>query len=135
MISRIDHIVLTVEDISRSVAFYTRVLGMLEVSFGVGRTALHFGQQKINLHQKGHEFEPKASSPTPGSADLCLVADVRLEAVISRLKENGIPIIEGPVQRTGACGPILSVYFRDPDSNLIEVSTYLEERNEKGVSL
>jgi catechol 2,3-dioxygenase-like lactoylglutathione lyase family enzyme len=135
MISRIDHIVLTVEDISRSVAFYTRLLGMLEVSFGVGRTALHFGQQKINLHQKGHEFEPKASSPTPGSADLCLVADVRLEAVISRLKENGIPIIEGPVQRTGACGPILSVYFRDPDSNLIEVSTYLEERNEKGVSL
>jgi catechol 2,3-dioxygenase-like lactoylglutathione lyase family enzyme len=135
MISRIDHIVLTVEDISRSVAFYTRVLGMLEVSFGVGRTALHFGQQKINLHQKGHEFEPKASSPTPGSADLCLVADVRLEAVISRLKENGIPIIEGPVQRTGACGPILSVYFRDPDSNLIEVSTYLKERNEKGVSL
>lgn len=134
MISRIDHLVLTVEDVSRSVAFYTSVLGMLEVSFGTGRTALGFGQQKINLHQKGHEFEPKASSPTPGSADLCFVADVHLDAVISRLQENGIKIIEGPVERTGACGQILSVYFRDPDSNLIEVSTYLEESNEKGVS-
>lgn len=129
MISRIDHIVLTVEDVSRSVAFYTRVLGMLKVSFGSGRTALGFGRQKINLHQRGHEFEPKASFPTPGSADLCFVADVPLETVISRLKQNGVPIVEGPVKRTGACGPILSVYFRDPDLNLIEVSTYLEKQD------
>jgi catechol 2,3-dioxygenase-like lactoylglutathione lyase family enzyme len=135
VISRIDHIVLTVENIPRSVAFYTSVLDMVEVSFGAGRTALSFGKQKINLHQKGREFEPKASSPTPGSADLCFIADVPLEAVVSRLKENGIPIVEGPVKRTGACGPILSVYFRDPDSNLIEVSTYLEEPNSPALKL
>jgi catechol 2,3-dioxygenase-like lactoylglutathione lyase family enzyme len=132
MISRLDHLVLTVEDIPRSVAFYTKALGMRSVSFGEGRIALSFGQQKINLHQNGREFDPKASRPTPGSADLCFIADIPLEEAILRLKDRGVTIIEGPVQRTGACGPILSVYFRDPDSNLIEVSTYLETGSERG---
>jgi len=126
MITHLDHLVLTVEDISRTVAFFTGVLDMEEISFGGGRKALAFGQQKINLHQKGHEFEPKAFHPTPGSADLCFIASVPLETVIARLNERGVSILEGPVQRTGAQGPILSIYFRDPDLNLIEISNYLE---------
>lgn len=116
---------LTVADLDATVGFYTRVLGMAAVTFGAGRTALAFGRSKINLHQAGHEFEPKASRPTPGSADLCLIADGPLDQVIEDLAACGIPIEEGPTPRTGATGPILSVYFRDPDQNLIEVSTYL----------
>jgi catechol 2,3-dioxygenase-like lactoylglutathione lyase family enzyme len=124
-IDRLDHLVLTVADIDATVAFYTRVLGMEAVTFGAGRTALAFGRSKINLHRAGHEFEPKACCPTPGSADLCLIAAGPLEQVIEDLAAHGIPVEEGPVERTGATGPILSVYFRDPDQNLIEVSTYL----------
>jgi len=124
-IDRLDHLVLTVADIDATVAFYTRVLGMEAVTFGAGRTALAFGRSKINLHRAGHEFEPKASRPTPGSADLCLIAAGPLEQVIEDLAAHGVPVEEGPVERTGATGPILSVYFRDPDQNLIEVSTYL----------
>jgi catechol 2,3-dioxygenase-like lactoylglutathione lyase family enzyme len=124
-IERLDHLVLTVADIDATVAFYTRVLGMEAVTFGAGRTALAFGRSKINLHRAGHEFEPKARRPTPGSADLCLIAVGPLEQVIEDLAAHGIPVEEGPVERTGATGPILSVYFRDPDQNLIEVSTYL----------
>ena len=123
-ISRLDHLVLTVRNIPRTVAFYTSVLGMSEVLFSGGRTALSFGNQKINLHQSGHEFDPKAAHPTPGSADLCLISDSPIETVISELKSHSIEIVEGPVFRTGACGSILSVYFRDPDENLIEVSNY-----------
>ena len=123
-IDRLDHLVLTVADIDATVEFYTRVLGMKAVTFGTGRTALAFGRSKINLHQAGHEFEPKAHRPTPGSADLCLIADDPLEQVIEELAAHRVPIEEGPVERTGATGPILSVYFRDPDHNLIEVSTY-----------
>jgi catechol 2,3-dioxygenase-like lactoylglutathione lyase family enzyme len=123
-IDRLDHLVLTVADIDATVAFYTRVLGMEAVTFGAGRTALAFGRSKINLHRAGHEFEPKARRPTPGSADLCLIAVGPLEQVIEDLAAHGIPVEEGPVERTGATGPILSVYFRDPDQNLIEVSTY-----------
>jgi catechol 2,3-dioxygenase-like lactoylglutathione lyase family enzyme len=123
-IDRLDHLVLTVADIDATVAFYTRVLGMEAVTFGAGRTALAFGRSKINLHRAGHEFEPKARRPTPGSADLCLIAAGPLEQVIEDLAAHGIPVEEGPVERTGATGPILSVYFRDPDQNLIEVSTY-----------
>ena len=123
-IDRLDHLVLTVADIDATVEFYTRVLGMKAVTFGAGRTALAFGRSKINLHQAGHEFEPKAHCPTPGSADLCLIADDPLEQVIEELAAHRVPIEEGPVERTGATGPILSVYFRDPDHNLIEVSTY-----------
>ena len=124
-IDRLDHLVLTVADIDATVAFYTRVLGMEAVTFGAGRTALAFGRSKINLHRAGHEFEPKALRPTPGSADLCLISAGPLDQVIEDLAAHGIPVEEGPVERTGATGPILSVYFRDPDQNLIEVSTYL----------
>ena len=124
-IDRLDHLVLTVADLDATVAFYTRVLGMEAVTFGAGRTALAFGRSKINLHRAGHEFEPKALRPTPGSADLCLIAAGPLDQVIEDLAAHGIPVEEGPVERTGATGPILSVYFRDPDQNLIEVSTYL----------
>jgi catechol 2,3-dioxygenase-like lactoylglutathione lyase family enzyme len=124
-IDRLDHLVLTVADIDTAVDFYTRVLGMQAVTFGAGRTALTFGHSKINLHRAGHEFEPKARRPTPGSADLCLIAADPLERVITELAAHGVPVEEGPVERTGATGPILSVYFRDPDQNLIEVSNYV----------
>ena len=124
-IDRLDHLVLTVADIDATVEFYTSVLGMQAVTFGAGRTALTFGLSKINLHQAGHEFEPKARRPTPVSADLCLIAADPLERVLTELAAHGVPIQEGPVERTGATGPILSVYFRDPDQNLIEVSNYV----------
>jgi catechol 2,3-dioxygenase-like lactoylglutathione lyase family enzyme len=124
-VDRLDHIVLTVADVAATCAFYERVLGMQAVTFGGGRKALSFGNQKINLHQAGREFEPKAAVPTPGSADLCLVSKVPLDQVIAHLHSCGVPILEGPVQRTGAMGPITSVYFRDPDDNLIEVCNYV----------
>jgi catechol 2,3-dioxygenase-like lactoylglutathione lyase family enzyme len=123
-IEAIDHIVLTVRDIDATCAFYAQVLGMHITRFGGGRKALSFGAQKINLHQYGQEFEPKAKKPTPGSADLCFVAAVPLSQVIEHLGVCGVEMLEGPVARTGAAGPIMSVYFRDPDGNLIEVSTY-----------
>lgn len=121
-IERLDHLVLTVADVDATCAFYARVLGMEVQTFGAGRKALRFGQQKINLHQKGNEFEPKAQAPTPGSGDICLIAATPLDQVIAHLKETGVAIESGPVDRTGATGPIRSVYFRDPDNNLIEVS-------------
>lgn len=124
-IERLDHLVLTVADITRTCEFYENVLGMQTVTFGAGRKALSFGQQKINLHQAGKEFEPKAIRPTPGSADLCFIASTPVAAVIEHLKKEGVSIEEGPVPRTGAIGPIQSVYFRDPDGNLIEVSNYV----------
>jgi catechol 2,3-dioxygenase-like lactoylglutathione lyase family enzyme len=123
-IDRIDHLVLTVADVERTIAFYVDVLGMTEVTFGSERKALAFGSSKINLHQRGREFAPKAANPTPGSADLCLIADDPLEVVVADLAARGIAIEEGPVSRTGALGPITSVYIRDPDRNLIELSNY-----------
>jgi len=123
-IDHLDHFVLTVRDIDATCAFYTRVLGMEARTFGDGRRSLHFGAAKINLHQQGREFEPKAATPVPGSADICLIASTPLGEVTGHLLECGVEIIEGPVQKTGATGPILSVYFRDPDGNLIEVSNY-----------
>lgn len=123
-IERLDHLVLTVRDIAATCDFYARVLGMEVVTFGEGRKALAFGHQKFNLHEAGREFEPKAERPTPGSADLCLIAQGPLDAVIAHLAACDVAILEGPVRRTGALGPITSVYFRDPDANLIEVSTY-----------
>jgi len=125
MIQRLDHLVLTVASIDATAAFYARVLGMEAVTFGEGRTALSFGQQKINLHEAGKEFEPKSSRPTPGSGDLCFIAEGDLEQVIEHLKAENVSIEEGPVQRTGALGPIRSVYIRDPDLNLIEISEYI----------
>ena len=123
-IDRIDHVVMTVRDIVATCNFYTRALGMRVVTFGGGRKALAFGAQKINLHVAGREFEPKAAHPTPGSIDLCLITTGTLDAVVTHLGTCGVPIIEGPIVKTGAMGSIRSVYFRDPDANLIEVSTY-----------
>jgi catechol 2,3-dioxygenase-like lactoylglutathione lyase family enzyme len=127
MIDHLDHLVLTTAHEGDSIRFYTEVLGMQLESFVGGtppveRKAFKFGAQKINLHVKGREFEPKAHTPVPGALDLCFIAAVPLQAVIERLQAAGVPIVEGPVQRTGATGPIRSVYVRDPDLNLIEIS-------------
>ena len=123
-IDRIDHVVLTVFDVARTLDFYGRVLGMQPVTFAEGRRGLAFGRQKINLHQAGREFEPKALKPVPGSADLCFIATTPLEDVKAHLEACGVAIAAGPVARTGALGPMMSVYFRDPDGNLVEVSNY-----------
>jgi catechol 2,3-dioxygenase-like lactoylglutathione lyase family enzyme len=123
-IDRLDHLVLTVADVGRTAEFYQRVLGMREVTFAGSRHALRFGNSKINLHQAGHEFEPKAARPTPGSADICLISSDPLPAVCAQLAAQGVAVEEGPVARTGATGEISSVYIRDPDGNLIEISNY-----------
>jgi catechol 2,3-dioxygenase-like lactoylglutathione lyase family enzyme len=124
-IDRLDHLVLTVADVDHTVDFYERVLGMQTVTFAGGRRALRFGNAKINLHQAGQEFEPKAAHPVPGSADICLISSDPLPAVCAQLAAHGVAIEEGPVARTGATGAISSVYIRDPDGNLIEISNYL----------
>lgn len=123
-ISHLDHLVLTVKDIEITVDFYQRVLGMKPIQFGEGRVALSFGNHKINLHQLGNEFEPKAKHVQAGSADLCFITNTPMIEVIEHIKANEIEIEEGPVPRTGATGKIVSVYVRDPDGNLIEVSNY-----------
>jgi catechol 2,3-dioxygenase-like lactoylglutathione lyase family enzyme len=122
VIDHLDHLVLTTAHEEACIRFYVDVMGMALESFGAGRKAFRFGNQKINLHIKDHEFEPKAQLPTPGSLDLCFIASVPLEEVIARLKEHDVPILEGPVMRTGATSRIRSVYVRDPDLNLIEIS-------------
>lgn len=122
MIDHIDHLVLTTYDVDACKDFYTRVLGMRVETFGNGRLAFHFGEQKINVHELGREIEPKAHLPVPGSLDLCFIASEGLEYVIERLNEQHWPILEGPVLRTGATGPIRSVYVRDSDLNLIEIA-------------
>lgn len=123
-ITSLDHLVLTVGSIDETITFYERVMGMTAETFAGGRRALQFGTQKINLHPAGNEFEPKANTPLPGSADLCFIAEGSIGDVIAHLKSCGVEIIEGPGPRTGARGQITSVYFRDPDQNLIEVSVY-----------
>jgi catechol 2,3-dioxygenase-like lactoylglutathione lyase family enzyme len=125
-IDRIDHIVITAFDVERTIDFYTRVMGMKAITFGEGRRALEFGRQKINLHQAGREFEPRALKPVPGSLDLCFITETPLADVAAHLKANGVVIAQGPVPKTGALGPMQSIYFRDPDGNLIEVSNYDE---------
>ena len=122
LISGIDHFVLTAADVDATIDFYTRVLGMTAETFGAGRRALTFGSQKINLHQAGAEFEPKARLATPGSADFCLLSDVPVVEVAEHLAAEGVEIIEGPVAKIGAAGSLLSIYFRDPDGNLVEVA-------------
>ncbi len=124
---RLDHLVLTVADIDRSVDFYTAALGMEKIEFGESRIALAFGQQKINLHQSGREFTPNAARVQPGSADLCFIVDCPVADALLRLQDFNIDVIEGPVRRSGALGSILSLYFRDPDGNLIEVASYVED--------
>lgn len=124
MISSLDHLVLTVRSIEETTSFYTEVLGMEKETFAGGRVALKFGRQKINLHEVGKEFEPKAALPTPGSADICLITSLPIQEAYTRVESRGVEIIEGIVLRAGAIGPIQSFYFRDPDRNLIEVSSY-----------
>jgi catechol 2,3-dioxygenase-like lactoylglutathione lyase family enzyme len=121
-VDHLDHFVLTVADVSATEAFYQRVLGMHPVTFANGRHALAFGNQKINLHQSGREIRPCAARPTPGSADLCFITSTPLSEVVTTLTNLGVPVEDGPVPRTGATGPIVSVYLRDPDGNLIELS-------------
>ena len=125
-IDRLYHLVLTVADIDRTVSFYRDVLGMKATVFGDGRTALTFGRAKINLHQAGHELTPNAVHAVAGSADLCFITEDPLDGVLAELAEHGIPVTEGPVQRTGAVGTLRSVYVRDPDGNLIEISNQLD---------
>lgn len=122
----IDHFVLTVSDVERACEFYERVLDCEVVTFGEGRRALRFGDQKINLHPDGWDHEPKAERPTPGSGDFCVLTETPIEEVESGLREASVEIVEGPVEKTGTRGPIDSVYFRDPDGNLVEVARYRE---------
>ena len=123
-IERLDHLVLTVADVDATIAFYTQALGMAAVTFAGGRRALQFGSQKINLHPAAQPIIPHARQPTSGSADLCFIATTPLSEVIDHLARQGVAIELGPVPRTGAMGLITSVYVRDPDGNLIEVSHY-----------
>jgi catechol 2,3-dioxygenase-like lactoylglutathione lyase family enzyme len=126
VIDHLDHFVLTVANLERTCAFYVDVLGMTLETFGEGRKALRFGaSQKINLHLRGHEFEPKARRPTPGSADLCFIAATPLPETEKHLARCGVAIELGPVERSGAIGPMLSIYIRDPDDNLIEIANPL----------
>uniref|UniRef100_L7N3B1 Glyoxalase domain-containing protein 5 n=1 Tax=Xenopus tropicalis TaxID=8364 RepID=L7N3B1_XENTR len=130
-IQRLDHLVLTVHNLDKTINFYTKVLGMEATTFKGGRKALSFGMQKINLHEAGKEFEPKAAVPSPGSADLCLITRLISNKMYSMFPACGVPVEEGPVSRTGAVGEIISVYMRDPDHNLIEVSNYESDIKKK----
>ena len=124
-ISSLDHLVLTISDIENTCRFYQTVLGMDVITFGEGRKALKFGNQKFKLHQVGKEFEPKANRPTPGAIDLCLLTNTALDIVIEELNSHNITIEEGPILRTGATHKLNSVYIRDPDQNLIEIANTL----------
>ena len=122
LVRAIDHFVLTCGDVEATIAFYERALGMTAETFAGGRRALSFGSQKINLHQAGAEFTPRAERPVPGAGDFCLLSDVPVAEVAAHLATLGIELVEGPVPKTGATGPLTSIYFRDPDGNLVEVS-------------
>lgn len=124
MIDHIDHLVLTTRDLNTCIDFYTRILGMTLTIFGNNRVAFSFGQQKINVHDYGNEIEPKAHLPVPGSLDICFITRRSVESTETYLKQQQVNIVEGPVTRTGASGPITSFYLRDPDLNLIEISHY-----------
>jgi catechol 2,3-dioxygenase-like lactoylglutathione lyase family enzyme len=124
-VDSLDHLVLTVKDIAATCEFYAKVLGMEIVTFGDNRKALSFGSQKINLQQLGRESTLRADKPTPGSADVCFVTSVTLSDVMAHLNSRGVKVVGGPVERNGARGLMMSVYFRDPDMNLIEVSNYV----------
>ena len=123
-VERLDHLVLTVKNAETSCAFYSKVLGMQEVTFQGGRKAVAFGNQKINFHELDQEFNPRAKQPSPGSADLCFITRAAMAQIINHLEACGVNIIEGPIERTGAMGPMTSIYIRDPDQNLIEIASY-----------
>jgi catechol 2,3-dioxygenase-like lactoylglutathione lyase family enzyme len=123
-VASLDHLVLTVQDLGATVDFYTRVLGMTVSAFAEGRLALKYGTQKINLHELGSEFQPNARRASAGSADLCFLSDDPLDSWIDHLEQEGVDLLEGPVQRIGALGPMDSIYCRDPDGNLIEIANY-----------
>ena len=125
-IESLDHLVLTVKNIAKTCDFYTKVLGMRAITFADSRKALVFGSQKINLHEAGREFDPKALCPTPGSADLCFIVKESPAEVLESLQSQGVEVLEGPVTRTGAKGPMLSIYLNGPDGNLIEISSYIQ---------
>jgi catechol 2,3-dioxygenase-like lactoylglutathione lyase family enzyme len=125
MISHIDHFVLTVQSLERTCSFYQRLLGFQRKDIPGKPTALIFGSCKINVHEVDHTFEPKAHAPTPGSSDFCLITDEPLEIVISHLRDAGVAVEKGPIERNGAQGKMISIYFRDPDQNLVEISRYL----------
>ncbi len=127
MISHIDHLVITVRSLERTCAFYERVLGFRRVDAEGKPTALHFGSAKLSVHEAGHTFEPKAATPVPGSADFCMIASESLDVVAARLASENVAIEMGPVERAGAAGTMTSLYFRDPDGNLVEVSRYPEQ--------
>lgn len=124
-VDRLDHLVLTCRDLDATASWYERVLGMQCVQFAENRTALHFGNQKINLHQQGSEVKPNATAAAPGSADLCFIASVPPDDVVAHLSRCGVAIELGPVRQTGATGPMTSVYCRDPDGNLVEIATHV----------
>ncbi|MDX7493344.1 VOC family protein [Providencia stuartii] len=125
MINHLDHLVLTTTDQNACIDFYTHVLKMKLITFGEQRYALQFGEQNINIHQYGKEFEPKAHLPVPGSLDLCFISNTPINQIMTFIQQQGVEIIEGPVKRTGAMGEILSIYIRDPDLNLIEIANYI----------
>jgi catechol 2,3-dioxygenase-like lactoylglutathione lyase family enzyme len=133
-LDQLDHLVLTVRNVETTCTFYSSLLGMEVVTFENGRKALTFGSQKINLHEAGKELEPKAYKPTPGSADLCFTTTAPIEEVVRRLALSKVRILEGPVKRTGALGQMISVYFRDPDLNLIEVSNYEDAKKKPSIA-
>ncbi len=130
-ISELDHLVLTVSDPDRTCAFYSQLLGLEIRTSSNNRKSLHFGTGKINLHQAGAEFTPHARRPTPGSADICLLTKTPIQQVMEHLIHHQIAIIEGPVKRAGATGTLLSVYFRDPDGNLLEVANPLPDNHHR----
>ncbi len=125
-VDRLDHLVLTCRDLDATAGWYERVLGMRRESFAENRTALKFGNQKINLHQQGREVKPNAAEAAPGTADLCFISALPTDDVVAHLSLCGIAIEHGPVPQTGALGPMNSVYIRDPDGNLIEIATYIQ---------
>lgn len=130
-LERLDHLVLTVRDLKATCQFYGDILGMEVITFGNGRLALRFGNQKLNLHEIDNDFSPKALKPIPGAIDVCLIAQEPIAEIIEHFQANQVEIIEGPVKRTGAVGAIVSVYVRDPDGNLIEISNYDNDLSEK----
>ena len=125
-VSKLDHFIITANNLEKTIDFYSRILGMEQQTYSDGRKALIFGDQKINLHEAGKEFKPHAQNPLPGSADLCFITRTPMQQVISHLTTCNVSIIEGPLEKSGASGPLFSIYIRDPDNNLIEIANEIK---------